>query len=217
LLHSDVEMDLLREDADRARLRLLRWIGGVEPPVRGFAERSGICFVGGFAHRPNVDGMLWFVREIMPLLLDRRPDLHLHIAGSNMPEAIRSLASATTTVHGWVPSLRPVFEQVRVAIAPLRFGAGFKGKIPTYMAHGLPVVATSIALEGTGLQEDDGVLYADNPHDFAEAILRTHDNEAFWSDLSFRAVERCETLYSEATAREVFGGILRSLGLPSRR
>lgn len=216
VLHSDVEMDLIRHDTDRARLRLLRWIGETHPPARSFHDRSGICFVGGFGHTPNVDGMLWFVREVMPLLRQRLPSVRLHIVGSAMPDSIRMLATADIVVHGWVKDLRPIFEQVRVAIAPLRFGAGFKGKIPTYLEHGLPVVGTSVALEGTGLFQDDGVLYADSAHDFAAAIVRAHEGETLWSDLSFRAIERCETLYSESAGREVFRGILQALSLPAR-
>jgi glycosyltransferase involved in cell wall biosynthesis len=147
----------------------------------------------------------------------RNPAIRLHIAGSHTPDAIRGLASDQIVVHGWVAKLEPLLEQMRLGIAPLRFGAGFKGKVATYMTYGLPVVGTGMALEGTGLAHDDGVALADSAEEFADAIMRLHDNEAAWTEMSFRALERCETLYSEEAGRAVLARMLESAGLVVRQ
>jgi glycosyltransferase involved in cell wall biosynthesis len=216
LLASDYEMEALRTEIEDRKLRLLRWIARGHPPEREFGERLGICFIAGFAHKPNEDAVLWFVQEIMPLILEDAPEIRLHIVGSQMPATVRALAGPNVVVHGWVRDLVPILESVRLTIAPLRYGAGFKGKVATSLAHGVPVVGTQIALEGTGLAEEDGVLFADGARDFARAVLRLHGDRRLWIRLSVRAVERCETLYSENAALAVFSGMLKDLGLPSR-
>jgi glycosyltransferase involved in cell wall biosynthesis len=216
ILASDFELAVLHDDIEDSKLRLLRWIARIHPPVHRFAERSGICFVAGFAHKPNEDALLWFVQAIMPLILEQAPHIQLHVVGSHMPAPVRALASPNVIVHGWVKDLTPIFESVRLAVAPLRYGAGFKGKVATSLAHGVPVVGTQIALEGTGLADGDGVLFADDPPGFAQAVLRLHAERVLWSRLSARAIERCETLYSAPAALEVFRAMLWDLGLPQR-
>jgi glycosyltransferase involved in cell wall biosynthesis len=216
ILASDFELEMLRNEVEDSKLTLLRWIGRTHPPVRRFADRSGICFVANFGHTPNEDALLWFVQAIMPLILKQAPHMQLHVVGSHMPAPIRALASPNVIVHGWVKDLTPIFESVCLAVAPLRYRAGFKGKVATSLAYGVPVVGTRIALEGTGLADEDGVLFADDPPDFAQAVLRLHADPALWSRLSVRAVERCEALYSEGAALEVFRTMLRDMGLPQR-
>jgi glycosyltransferase involved in cell wall biosynthesis len=216
ILASDVELALVSLEIERQKLHLLRWVGRTRPPARPFPERRGLCFLANFEHRPNEDGLFWFVQQILPLIMDRVPDTVLHIAGSHMPLRIRDLASDHIVVHGWVRDLKSLFETVRLVVAPLRYGAGFKGKVATSMMHGVPVVATSIALEGMGLQAGEGVLNADTPEAFADAVVRLHDDAALWRDLSAQAVARSEALYSEARAQQVYSDLLASLGLPTR-
>lgn len=216
IVPSDHEMALLRPDVAADKVRLLRWITAVHPPVKPFSERAGLCFVAGFSHKPNQDGLMWFVQSILPEILARDPSIQLHIVGSNMPEQIRALVSPNIVVHGWVKSLEPIFERVRVSIAPLRYGAGFKGKVATSLSHGVPVVGTRVSFEGTGLKSSEGILAADAPAAFASAVLQVHDNEALWTKMSFQAIERCETLYSKSAAEEVFRSLLLDLDLPVR-
>ncbi|HEX4149038.1 MAG TPA: glycosyltransferase family 4 protein, partial [Pirellulales bacterium] len=210
------ELEALRGDVADHKLRLLRWIARPHRPVHEFADRSGICFVAGFAQRANEDALMWFIQDIMPLIQEEAPHIRLHVVGSQMPEAVRALSAPNVVVHGWVRDLVPIFESVRLAIAPLRFGAGFNGKVATSLAHGVPVVGTRIALEGTGLENEEGVLVADEPADFARSVLRVHGDPRLWARLSARAIERCEDLYSETAALAVFGGMLKDLGLPGR-
>ena len=215
IVTSDFEKSLLQTEIDEARLVLLRWIARPEPPALGFSERRDICFVGNFRHPPNIDGVQWFVAEVLPRIRARLPQLRLLLAGSDMPASIRDLASDAVTVLGWVPSLAELFGSVRLSVAPLRFGAGFKGKVATSLTHGLPVVGSSISLEGTGLFHGDGVAVADDPETFAGEVVRLHDDPALWAEQSARALERVAALYSPEAAAEVWRGLLRRLELPA--
>jgi glycosyltransferase involved in cell wall biosynthesis/GT2 family glycosyltransferase len=214
ILFSDFERDLLKDEVDQAKLWLLRWITHPNPSGRGFADRSGLCFVGGFQHDPNADGVLWFVTEILPLVRAQVPGLQLHVVGSDMPDRILALASASVAIHGWVPDLATIFGQVRLSVAPLRYGAGFKGKVATSLSYGVPVVGTAIALEGTGLADGDGIAIADDPAAFARAVVRLHEDEAAWTASAAAGLARCRALYSPEAALAVYRRLLGDLGLP---
>lgn len=216
ILTSDYEMSLLAPEVEPGRLRLLRWITRPVPSPRGFTERSGLCFVGNYRHGPNVDGMLWFVECVMPRLRARRPGLILHIAGSEMTDEIRALAAPDVKVHGWVEDLTEMLAQVRLSVAPLRFGAGFKGKVAMSLAHGVPVVGTTIAMEGTGLLDGQGVVIADDAEAFADHVLRLHDDADWWECLSATGIDRCTALYSPEAALNVYRDMLQDFGLPAR-
>lgn len=214
IVTSDYEHALLENEVDASQLVLLRWIVRPQPPSRGFAERRDICFVGNFRHSPNIDGVRWFVAEVLPRVRAHLPNLRLHLAGSDMPPAIRDLASDSVEPLGWVADLPALFETVRLSVAPLRFGAGFKGKVATSLAQGLPVVGSSISLEGTGLAPGDGVAVADDPESFARAIIRLHEDKALWEAQSARALEQVTALYSPEAAMDVWRAMLGRLGLP---
>jgi hypothetical protein len=119
-----------------------------------------------------------------------------------MPASLQERASSQVHMHGFVPDLNLLFSSVLLTIAPLRYGAGVKGKVNQSMAHGVPVVATSIAAEGMHLVHNQDVLIADTATDFAQAIVNLHDDQALWERIvdggrrniekhfSFAAVEK---------------------------
>ena len=216
ILFSDAERQLLRGEVDPAKLHLLRWIVRPIPNPPPFSARAGLCFVGNFRHGPNVDAMRWFAREIMPLLLTARPELRCHVVGDGAPATVRTLASPNLIVHGWVEDLDTLLSSARLGIAPLRYGAGFKGKVAATLACGTPVIGTSVAFEGAGLRDGDGVRVADDPAGFARVVLDTMDDEAEWTRLSARGVERCGALYSPEAGLDIYAALLASLGLPRR-
>jgi len=208
LVHSDAEWDLLSPEVGPNRLQLLRWIARPNPAPRDFAERSGIGFIGHFRHSPNEDGLRWLLSDIMPRLRATRPGLVLHIAGHDLPADLAALASSEIVVHGGVDDLAGFFAGLRLSVAPLRFGAGFKGKVATSLSFGVPVVGTGIAAEGTGLRDGDGITIADDAAAFARAVALLHDSEAQWRTQASRAVERCEALYAPEAALAVYRGML---------
>ncbi len=220
IVHSDMEFDLLRAglgpEFDRNRLRLLRWIARPIAAPSNFAARSGICFLGSFAHTPNQDGLRWFLTAILPHLraneISADAPIQLHIAGPDLPSElaaeIAALADPNIVVHGWVEDLAKLFSNIRLSVAPLRYGAGFKGKIATSLSFGVPVIATAIAAEGTGLHDGEGIIVADGALAFAKAIIRLHTTKSMWCEQAQRTVERCRALYSPDAAIDVYQKIL---------
>jgi glycosyltransferase involved in cell wall biosynthesis len=173
------------------------------PP--GIEKRQGLLFLGGFQHLPNVDGVRWFVMEIWPLLRAKHPDLTFRIVGANPTEEVLALSEAPgVDVVGYVQDLTPVFDDARVFVAPLRFGAGMKGKVGQSMIHGLPVVTTGIGAEGMGAEDGVHLLVADTPSMFAESILMLLQDDAVWTRLCHHGRHLIESTLSEAAmARRV--------------
>ena len=151
-----------------------------EIPDTPRAETSfpSLLFIGTFTHEPNVDGVLWFVQEVWPLIRAAHPDTRLRIVGGNPPPPIQSLNGNGIEVMGYVPDTLPFLLEAWVSVAPLRFGAGMKGKVGEAMAAGLPVVTTSFGAEGFGLTPGAHLLVANAPVMFAEAVSKLiGDNE----------------------------------------
>ncbi len=113
-------------------------------------DRKDILFVGGFGHPPNLDAVLWFAREIFPLVLEEEPEMVWHIVGGNPPEEVQALASERIQVHGYIPDeeLNALYRQVRLVVAPLRYGAGVKGKVVECIYHQCPLLTTTVGVEG---------------------------------------------------------------------
>ena len=155
---SPIEQQMLRENWPNKSIQLVSNIVDLTGPVTPFALRRDWLFIGGFQHRPNIDAVLFFVEEIYPLVRDRLPDTKFYIIGDKAPPEIVALASDRIIVAGLQRNVRSFFDSVRLSVAPLRFGAGIKGKINQSMAFGVPVVATSLAVEGMGLTDQEDVL-----------------------------------------------------------
>jgi glycosyltransferase involved in cell wall biosynthesis len=199
---SPVEHAMLRQRLPAARVELLSNVHEIHGRLGPFAGRSGLVFVGGFGHTPNVDAVHWLVGEIMPLIQAVRPDIVLHLVG-DMPEVERArICRPGVSIHGRVEDLSPWMRDCRIAVAPLRFGAGVKGKVNMAMSYGLPVVATTIAAEGMRLNHGRDVLLADDAGAFAEAIIRLHDDEALWQTLSEGGLANVRAHFSFDAARE---------------
>jgi O-antigen biosynthesis protein len=204
LVVSDVERTLLAIDAPGVDVRVLSNLHRETPPGPAWSQRDGLLFVGGFRHPPNVDAVLWFAREVFPRIRAVRPTLEFHCVGGDVPGEIARLADLPgVRIHGHVPDLQPLLDGARVSIAPLRYGAGVKGKVNQAMAHGLPVVATTAAVEGMHLRDGEDVLVADDASDFADAVLRLHDDEALWSRLSINGRSNVARHFSLDAARAV--------------
>ena len=216
LLCNAQEMQLLRAELPTARLIYLPWvIGPRRRDEAGFEDRRGIMFLGGFAHRPNADAVIWLVTEVMPLLRRLVPGLKLHVYGHGIPERVGALAAADVIIEGHVADLGAAFARHRLSVAPLRFGAGFKGKLAESLAHGVPVVATSIAVEGTGLVGGAQLLLADGAEAFALAVAGLHETPALWRDLADRGRQFTLSTFSAAAGRERMRAALSLAGLPA--
>ncbi len=202
LVVSAVERDLLTELLPDADVRIVSNIHRVHGRKRGFGERKDLMFVGGFQHVPNIDAAKWLVEEIFPMVRQRIPEARLHLIGSRMPAEILSIDSPGVQVHGFVPELEPFLEGCRLSLAPLRYGAGVKGKVNQAMSHGLPVVATSCAAEGMFLEHGKDVLIADDAETFADCIVRACSDESLWQRLSDGALDNVHNHFSMEAARQ---------------
>lgn len=138
---------------------------------------ENLLFVGGFKHPPNEDGMLWFCREIFPLIQKKQKDIRLIIAGSNPTQAILNLQSDDIKVTGFVSDLelKKLYENCRIVIAPLRYGAGIKGKIVEAIYYRKPVITTKIGAEGLAIESGE-ILTAETPQEFAESVVELYND-----------------------------------------
>lgn len=204
LVVSEVERTLLAEEVPAAAVRVLSNLHELAPVAEGWAARADLLFVGGFRHPPNVDAVRWFVREVFPAIHAHLPGVAFHCIGGDVPERIAGLADVPGVhVHGHVPELAPWLQRCRVSVAPLRYGAGVKGKVNEAMAHGLPVVATSAAVEGMHLRDGLDVLVADAPEAFAAAVVRAYRDAALWATLAANGRENVARHFSADAARAV--------------
>lgn len=178
LTHSEAEAALIRREVHGARVIVAPWHVAVQDRPLPFEARTGVAFVAGFAHAPNVDAAHWFAEQIMPLVWRRNPAIEATIAGSAMPETVKRLACPGLSVLGQVPDLAPLYRGLRLAVAPLRYGAGIKGKVLEAFAHGLPCVMTDIAAEGIPLRPALLAAVSPNAEAIADAICRLHDDQA---------------------------------------
>lgn len=182
-------------------------------PDYPFEVRAGILFVGGFDHQPNVDAVQWLVGEILPRIRDVLPAAKVHIVGANPPADIRAWHSAGIAVEGMVSEarLRALYRSCRVAIAPMRFGAGVKGKVVEAMNHGLPMVTTPIGAEG--IQDSASCLaVADSAGNISALLTRLYTDRSAWEAVHARLLARHE----RGVNREALVRILaRDFRLPS--
>jgi GT2 family glycosyltransferase/glycosyltransferase involved in cell wall biosynthesis len=208
LVVSPAEQAVLRKLAPDARVMLVSNVHTLSATVTPWRERRGIVFIGGFQHPPNVDGVLWYAREILPRIRRFLPGVTTYIIGSQLTGSIKALAADDLVILGHVPDVEPYFSGCRVSIAPLRYGAGVKGKVNLAMSYGLPVVGTAAAIEGMHLTDGDDVLVADDPAAFADAVRRLHDDEALWNRLSAGGRANIERHFSRDVARRALREVL---------
>jgi GT2 family glycosyltransferase/glycosyltransferase involved in cell wall biosynthesis len=199
---SPVEQQLLQENWPGKSIQVVSNIVDIPGSKTPFAFRRDYLFIGGFQHRPNTDAVLFFLQKIYPLVSAHLRDAKFYIIGDKVPAEIVALATDRIVIAGLQRDARPFFDSVKLSIAPLRFGAGVKGKINQSMAFGVPVVATSLAVEGMGLTDREDVLVADEPERFARALIELYESEELWTRLSENSLKTAHALYSTEAARQ---------------
>lgn len=209
---STTEMDILQPQLPDMRLELLPLLLNIPGTRAGYDQRKGIVFVGSYQHTPNVDAVHYFVAEIMPHIRKQIPGVKFHIVGSKPPEGVLDLASDDIVVEGFIEELNPFLDSMRVAVAPLRYGAGVKGKVGTALAAGLPVVATPIAAEGMKITAGQEALIAEKPRDFATRVVELYTNESLWNRLSQNGIGFAESKFGPSASYSVLSQIIRGLG-----
>jgi glycosyltransferase involved in cell wall biosynthesis len=162
------------------------------------APAADLVFVGSMDWAPNVDGIEWFEREVLPAILARKPGCTVAIVGRTPPPQIRDLAARHPGVQvtGTVPDVRPWLWGSKISIVPLRVGGGTRLKIFEAMAAGAPVVSTTVGAEGLGAKDGETIRIADRPEDFAAACLELLDDQAERERLRDRALQMVTEKFS---------------------
>jgi GT2 family glycosyltransferase/glycosyltransferase involved in cell wall biosynthesis len=202
------EQALLARILPQARVELLSNIHDVHGCGHPHAGRKDLIFIGGYGHPPNSDAIRWIASEILPQLRKALPHIRLHVLGDLPEPARRELAMPGLELHGRVTDLTPWLDSCLASLAPLRFGAGVKGKINMAMSHGVPVIATTVAVEGMQLHDDVNVLVADDAAAFVNAVLRLQRDEALWQRLSEHGLDNVRQHFSAAAATAVLRRVL---------
>jgi glycosyltransferase involved in cell wall biosynthesis len=162
----------------------------LELPALSFSNTElAITFMGTLSWEPNIDGLVWFLKEVWPILKDRFPTLKFYILGKDPDQRIKVLAQDDTQVifTGFVKELDEYLKKSRVYIAPLRFGSGMKVKVLEGLYRGVPTVSTSIGAEGLKVEDGKHIMIADEPKDFAEKCIRLLNDETLWKTLMYES------------------------------
>ena len=177
ITHSALEAEALAKHVAGAKIHTVTWSTTPRPTQIPFAQRSGVAFVGGYGHAPNLDAARWLIDEIMPAVRKRNPAIECLLVGSDMPEPLRRLCKDGVVAIGHVDDLAEIFDRVRLTVAPLTYGAGVKGKVIDSLGAGLPCVCTPVAAEGLEFPEPLQTCIADDTEGLAALICKLHDDE----------------------------------------
>jgi hypothetical protein len=194
------------------------WVveGPAEPaPLEG---RSGVAFLGSYNHPPNRDAVESFLTSVWPELHLKRPGLMLHLYGSGLDSELAQRWGAVegVVVAGWIDDTADVYDRHRIFIAPLRAGAGIKGKVAAAAAHGIPQVLSPVAAEATGLRDGEEMLLARRPAEWIETIARIDGDDHLWHSLSEASFRYAGRTWSRARGLALMEEALQHLHLPSR-
>jgi len=189
------------------------------PLIRPEAQRlveyettKDVIFIGGYKHMPNVDAAEWLIKEIWPEMRKLLPDVKLHICGSSMPPHFEKFASDDVIIKGFIPDLDGLLSQTRLTIAPLRYGAGLKGKVASSIGAGVPCIGTDVAFEGMAEEGLKDVKFqAMTPKSFAKIAKTLYFNKTVWTKASLAGVKYHNANYAYRNVSKVFQQMLNSL------
>lgn len=215
MARSDVERRLIEEQTDATTIFT---IPSVHPEAmdalasyKGYDDRKDIAFLGGFRHSPNADAVKHFVKNIFPAVRAALGDVVFRVYGSDITPDVLELASESVAVHGYIEDVSECYDNCRVFVAPLRYGAGVKGKIALAFLHGAPCVTTDIGAEGFELVDGQSAIIANGDDDFARAVIGLYNDRALWERISRNGMEHCRSLCSFESNVKRFSEIIERL------
>lgn len=200
---SPVEIDIVQNQFHKIAAKVLKVnIYKDEDIVNTYnaCDREGIMFIGGYGHAPNVDAVKWFSAEIFPYI-DRKLDISFSIVGSGMPPEIASLKNEKIKTIGYVTDdeLEEIYRKIKIVVIPLRFGAGIKGKVIEAMFHGIPVLSTTVGMEGIP-HITKANLIADDAETFRKVLEDIYSDHTLLNEISCEETEIIKEHYSENVA-----------------
>ena len=174
-------------------------------PIPVLSESNGVAssallFIGNFEHTANVDAILYFCRDIFPLVRNELPGVRLTIVGNAPPVEVKALAGNGIAVAGYVSDIESYYAESDISVVPLTWGAGLKGKITEAMTFGLPVVSTSVGIDGFGLVHRENVMVGNTKCDFADAIITLCRDRILYNRIRTNAWQFTKDQFSEEAA-----------------
>jgi glycosyltransferase involved in cell wall biosynthesis len=176
--------------------------------VTSSKTRAGLLFIGHYLHTPNEDAVCHFVSEIYPLIERQIPGIEFTILGSSITEKVKALATDAIHAVGYVEDAEPYFAKAKVFVAPLRYGAGMKGKLGQALSFGLPIVSTSVGAEGMSFVNERHLLVADDPEAFATAVVRLYTDNDLWQRISAAGQDHLLKNFSESAIKPTIATLL---------
>ena len=180
------------------------------PELQYSNTQKKLMYVGFLGWEPNTQGLLWFIEQVWPSLVERHPDLRFDIVGKGPDQRLQRAAALWDgiTLKGFVPDLQRIYNDSRVSVAPLLFGSGMKVKVLDAMARGMPTVTTSVGAEGIDMESGKHLLVADDPLEMATEVDRLLTDPALWLRLQTQSRALITERY---TWRQLFSQMHRTL------
>lgn len=170
-------------------------------------ERGTLLFVGDFRHKPNLDALCYFVKDVFPFVRKQYPSAAFHVVGSNLNDSLlRGLNNDNVRIHGEVDDIRVYYEMTSIFVNPIVSGGGMRGKVLEAMAMKKPVVSTPLGVQGIDVRDKEEVLLAQASQEFASAVVSLLRRPARRRNLGRKARARIQELYEE---NRVFERLLR--------
>lgn len=199
---TEEEARFIREERPDVPIVIIPNIHCEQAAAPGPENREGLLFIGHYLHAPNVDAVTYLTRDILPIVRKSLGDVPVWLVGSSPTEEVKALADKCVHVVGYVPDVTEYFNRARVFVAPLRFGAGMKGKIGQAMSLGLPLVTTAVGAEGMGLRDGENALLGETAQQLADAIIRLYRDDALWKTVSENAQRDVAERFSPDATRD---------------
>lgn len=168
-------------------------------PSTSPVDVNSLVFTGLISYRPNTDAALFFVKEVLPYIVQVHPKIVFSIVGMGAPEEITRLAGPNVVVTGEVPDVRPYIQAASVFVVPLRMGSGTRLKVLEGLAMGKPMVSTRLGCEGINVRNGEHLLTEDEPQAFAQAVLHLLEDRAMALRFGAAGRELVERQYSWAS------------------
>ncbi|MFL6256701.1 MAG: glycosyltransferase [Pyrinomonadaceae bacterium] len=208
---SSTDLDVMEREGPGVPSAVIPTIHRTHARGLPFSEREHLLFVGNFRHRPNEDGVRFFVREVLPKVRETLPRVELLVVGDGAPQEFSRLAAEGVRLLGYVPDVDPLFAHARVFVAPIRFGAGIKGKIGEALAYALPLVTTPVGAEGMSLRDGEEALIADTAEEFAASVVRLYRDAELWQRLASNAHAHVERHFSPRVVGRIVNDSVKGL------
>jgi len=206
------EKEQILSIAPDKKVEIISNIHAASPPGTSLADRKDLLFIGHYPHSPNEDAVIYFVKEVLPIIHKTIPGVNFTMLGNGITKNVKALAGQYVKAVGYEEDPTPYFNSSRVFVAPLNFGGGMKGKIGQSMSLGLPVVTTKIGAEGMKLVHEENALIANSPESFADEVIRLYKNDTLWNKLSDEGLNHIEKNFSYNSLRPVIKKIFSPNG-----